>query len=335
MPQSNSPVTNVAGADIRCNAGGARGVAGKCTVAAGATVTVEMHQQPNDRNCKNEAIGGAHYGPVNVYLSKVADAATADGSAPWYKIFSNAWAAKAGAGAGDNDYWGTNDLNACCGRMDVPIPAGTPAGDYLLRAEVIALHTAGSAGGAQCKFCTGGWTRPPPQQSFTQLIYTPCCLRLVLSAHRRRRRRRRRRFRPGRRLASRRLQGQRPRHPRQHPRQDVLVREPRPGRGSGRQGPHPGPRLHGLREDLQDLGPRNGRGGRPPLPTPLGLSGGCCVGGELSMRATARSMLIMGGFRGHSWEVGGRHANHSTLYCSSSFILFLSFYLYAGHAESI
>lgn len=33
--------------------------------------------------------------------------------------------------------------------MDVPIPADTPAGDYLLRAEVIALHTASSSGGAQ------------------------------------------------------------------------------------------------------------------------------------------------------------------------------------------
>ncbi len=33
--------------------------------------------------------------------------------------------------------------------MDVTIPPDTPSGDYLLRAEVIALHTAGQAGGAQ------------------------------------------------------------------------------------------------------------------------------------------------------------------------------------------
>lgn len=33
---------------------------------AGDTVTVEMHQQPNDRSCANEAIGGNHYGPVIV-----------------------------------------------------------------------------------------------------------------------------------------------------------------------------------------------------------------------------------------------------------------------------
>lgn len=33
---------------------------------AGDTVTVEMHQQPGDRSCSNEAIGGDHYGPINV-----------------------------------------------------------------------------------------------------------------------------------------------------------------------------------------------------------------------------------------------------------------------------
>ncbi|KAI1863352.1 uncharacterized protein JN550_009672 [Neoarthrinium moseri] len=149
MPKSNSPVTNVAGADIRCNAGGTLGVSGKCSVAPGSTVTVEMHQQPGDRNCKNEAIGGAHYGPVNVYLSKVDDASKSDGSGSFYKIFQNSWAPKSGGNSADDDFWGTKDLSNCCGRMDVPIPADTPAGDYLLRAEVIALHTAGSSGGAQ------------------------------------------------------------------------------------------------------------------------------------------------------------------------------------------
>jgi cellulase len=33
--------------------------------------------------------------------------------------------------------------------MNVKIPADIAAGDYLLRAEVIALHVAGSSGGAQ------------------------------------------------------------------------------------------------------------------------------------------------------------------------------------------
>ncbi|KAF2105505.1 glycosyl hydrolase family 61-domain-containing protein [Lophiotrema nucula] len=147
MPSSNSPVTNVGSNDIRCNAG-VKAAASKCAIAAGGTVTVEMHQQPGDRSCKNEAIGGAHYGPVIVYMTKVTDAATADGSTGWFKVYQDGWA-PANNGAADNDYWGVKDMNNCCGKVDVKIPSDIPAGDYLLRSEVIALHTAGQANGAQ------------------------------------------------------------------------------------------------------------------------------------------------------------------------------------------
>jgi cellulase len=90
-------------------------------------------------------------------MTKVSDAATADGSTGWFKVFEDGWAA-ANKGAADNDYWGVKDMNSCCGKVDVKIPSDLPAGDYLLRAEVIALHTAGQANGAQfymscCKFC--------------------------------------------------------------------------------------------------------------------------------------------------------------------------------------
>jgi len=131
-------------------------------------VTVEMHQQPGDRSCSNEAIGGAHYGPVMVYLSKVADASTADGSAGWFKIFQDTWSPTSSARVGDDDNWGTKDLNTCCGRMNVLIPTNIASGDYLLRAEVIALHTASSIGGAQFYVTcyqitvTGGGSATPP-----------------------------------------------------------------------------------------------------------------------------------------------------------------------------
>lgn len=84
-----------------------------------------------------------------VYMSKVPDASTADGSTGWFKVFEDSWSKKSGGGSGDNDNWGTKDLNACCGKLDVKIPSDLAPGDYLLRAEVIALHTAGSSGGAQ------------------------------------------------------------------------------------------------------------------------------------------------------------------------------------------
>jgi lytic cellulose monooxygenase (C1-hydroxylating) len=47
------------------------------------------------------------------------------------------------------DYWGTDVLNAACGKYNVTIPKDIAPGNYLLRAEVIALHVAGSVGGAQ------------------------------------------------------------------------------------------------------------------------------------------------------------------------------------------
>lgn len=130
-----------------------------------------MHQH-NSRDCSQEAIGGAHHGPVLVYLSKVSDAASADGSTPFFKIFQDTWAKASGSGAASDDYWGTKDLNKNCGKMDVKIPSDLAAGDYLLRAEAIALHAAGSAGGAQFYIScyqitvTGGGSSNPSGVSF-------------------------------------------------------------------------------------------------------------------------------------------------------------------------
>ncbi|OTB03764.1 glycoside hydrolase family 61 protein [Hypoxylon sp. CI-4A] len=142
LPSNNNPVTNVAGADIRCNVGGTTAAASKCTVAAGDTVTVEMHQQPGDRDCTREALGGNHFGPVLAYLSKVDDATAADGSSDWFKIFELGYDSA-------TDTWGNDLLNKNCGKQEVVIPSDIAPGDYLLRAETIALHTASQPNGAQ------------------------------------------------------------------------------------------------------------------------------------------------------------------------------------------
>ncbi|KAJ2903817.1 hypothetical protein MKZ38_009291 [Zalerion maritima] len=148
QPPSNSPVTDVTSDDIACNAGTSP-VSSICPVPAGSTVTVEMHQQIT-RSCDDEAIGGAHYGPVAVYLAEVSDATTASGaSSAWFKIFEDGWASDPSGASGDDDRWGTKDLNACCGKMDVVVPSTLRDGDYLLRAEALALHAAATAAGAQ------------------------------------------------------------------------------------------------------------------------------------------------------------------------------------------
>ncbi|CAE6424957.1 unnamed protein product [Rhizoctonia solani] len=163
-PASNSPVTSVTSNDLACNAGAAS-TSGICSVAAGTTVSVEMHQQPGDRNCANEAIGGNHDGPTIIYMAKVDNAATAVGSsANWFKV--------AATGLVSKDYWGTDVMNAACGKVTFKIPSNIPAGQYLVRAEVIALHVAGSAGGAQFYMScyqlqvTGGGSASPATVKF-------------------------------------------------------------------------------------------------------------------------------------------------------------------------
>ncbi|KAG8829650.1 hypothetical protein FRC17_006238, partial [Serendipita sp. 399] len=74
---SNSPITDVTSTNIRCNSGGSSGGSTQtATVAAGATVGFKL-----DQNI-------FHAGVLNVYLSKVSNAATADGSAGWFKIYA-------------------------------------------------------------------------------------------------------------------------------------------------------------------------------------------------------------------------------------------------------
>lgn len=81
-------------------------------------------------------------------MAKVSDATTAVGaSSGWFKVFADTWASAGSSGSADA--WGTRDLNTCCGKMNVKIPQDIAPGDYLLRAEAIALHSAGGSGGAQ------------------------------------------------------------------------------------------------------------------------------------------------------------------------------------------
>lgn len=47
-------------------------------------------------------------------MSKVEDAASADGLSEFFEVYQNAWKKNAEASQGDNDFWGTKDLNYNC-----------------------------------------------------------------------------------------------------------------------------------------------------------------------------------------------------------------------------
>lgn len=159
--KDNSPITSLTSSDMFCGRGPASS-SGICTVAAGDALTVEMHAQPGDRKCSQPAIGGNHYGPVLIYMAKVSDAKTAQ-SASWFKVAEDGY-------KGTTASWGTEILNANCGKRAFTVPRSLAAGDYLVRAEAIALH-AGAGNPQPYVTCfqvkvTGGGSATPSGVSF-------------------------------------------------------------------------------------------------------------------------------------------------------------------------
>jgi hypothetical protein len=110
-------------------------------VTAGSTVTAiwrhTLESGPDD------VMDASHLGPTLAYLKKVDDATSADGSGDgWFKIQEDGYDAA-------SDVWGTSKVIENAGRHDIKIPDCIEPGHYLLRAEMIALHAAGSYPGAQ------------------------------------------------------------------------------------------------------------------------------------------------------------------------------------------
>lgn len=159
--KDNNPITSVTSPDMFCGRSPAKS-SGVCEVAAGGSLTVEMHAQPGQRACKDPAIGGNHYGPVLVYMAKVSDATSAT-SGSFFKVAEDGY-------TGTTASWGTEILNANCGKRAFTVPKSLASGDYLVRAEAIALH-AGAGQPQPYVTCfqvkvTGGGSANPAGVSF-------------------------------------------------------------------------------------------------------------------------------------------------------------------------
>jgi hypothetical protein len=107
--------------------------------------------------------------PVLVYMAKVADAKTAT-SGSFFKVAEDGY-------SGTTASWGTEILNANCGKRAFTVPKSIASGDYLVRAEVLALH-AGVGNAQPYVSCfqvkvTGGGSATPAGVSFPgKKIYT-------------------------------------------------------------------------------------------------------------------------------------------------------------------
>ncbi|KAK2756192.1 hypothetical protein FQN54_005600 [Arachnomyces sp. PD_36] len=138
MVSTNNPIQDVTSSDMACNVGGTSPAGSTAEVAAGGTVSVEWHHESRD----SEAIADSHKGPILTYLGATGSAASESdpSSLSWFKI------AETGL---DGSTWAVDTLIANGGKWDVTIPSGVPEGEYLLRNEIIALHSAYDQGGAQ------------------------------------------------------------------------------------------------------------------------------------------------------------------------------------------
>ncbi|KAF9266145.1 hypothetical protein L218DRAFT_996915 [Marasmius fiardii PR-910] len=144
VPPSNNPITDVTSQDITCNVNGLIGSGVKTIeVPSGANITLEWHQ--HDQRTGEDPISGGHRGPVQVYIAKApSTAATFDGQGTvWTKIYSS------GLLTVNPQQWATDVVNANQGKHSVVLPRSLPAGEYLIRGEINALHVAQSYPGAQ------------------------------------------------------------------------------------------------------------------------------------------------------------------------------------------
>ncbi|KAF8915681.1 glycoside hydrolase family 61 protein D [Mucidula mucida] len=159
---SNGPVTDVTSSAIRCyeldaNSAGAAGIA---TVSAGSMVGFKA----------NQAI--YHPGYASAYMSTASPSANSTGAglgSTWFKIWESP-----PVYSGGSFTFPTNGQS----QLTFTIPKNVPSGQYLLRIEHIALHSASSFGGAQfyiscgqLNVVNGGSGTPSPTVSFPG-VYT-------------------------------------------------------------------------------------------------------------------------------------------------------------------
>jgi len=147
----NSPVTDLASNDLRCNVGATGDGVETATVSAGDTVEFTL----------DTAV--YHQGPVMWYLGMVPSGETADtwdgSGANWFKFYEIG--PDFSAGGGGSATW-PEAIS-----YSATLPSALPDGDYLLRIEQLALHNPGAApqfylSCAQLTVTGGGSGTPTP-----------------------------------------------------------------------------------------------------------------------------------------------------------------------------
>ncbi|KAI5843725.1 family 61 glycoside hydrolase [Tricharina praecox] len=158
---ANSPVTDVTSEDLRCNVGALASASSTTTtsVTAGSTIGFEAD------------IAVFHPGVFNIYMAKAPSTAAAfDGSGSvWFKVWEEGPASITTSAI-------TFDTTST--QFKFTVPKTLPDGEYLVRIEHIALHSASTFGGAQFYIScaqikvTGGGSGSPSPKVAIPGVYT-------------------------------------------------------------------------------------------------------------------------------------------------------------------
>ncbi|KAK4104077.1 lytic polysaccharide monooxygenase [Parathielavia hyrcaniae] len=144
-PRNNNPVQNVNSQDIVCGQSGSKSqtiinVQGGDRIGAWYQHVIGGAQFSGD---PDNPIATSHKGPIMAYLAKVNNAASASHSGlQWFKIWHN------GFDTGSRK-WGVDNMINNNGWVYFNLPQCIAPGHYLLRVELLALHSAGKQGQAQ------------------------------------------------------------------------------------------------------------------------------------------------------------------------------------------
>lgn len=123
--------------DIICHKDATNGALNNATAAAGSTVTATWNTWPS-----------SHKGPIITYIAAADDPTTVDKTTlEWIKIQQGGLVdASSGSNGGT---WVTDELITNNYAYDITIPSTLKPGNYVIRHEIIALHSAENADGAQ------------------------------------------------------------------------------------------------------------------------------------------------------------------------------------------
>ncbi|KAI0377197.1 carbohydrate-binding module family 1 protein [Hypomontagnella monticulosa] len=140
-PSYDGPITDVASNDVACNGGPNPTTPSDKIINVKAGSTVNAIWRHTLTSGPGDVMDASHLGPTLAYLKKVDDAVSDKGyGSGWFKIQHDGYS---------NGVWGTSKVINNQGKQPIKIPDCLPDGQYLLRAEMIALHGASSSGGAQ------------------------------------------------------------------------------------------------------------------------------------------------------------------------------------------